>query len=509
MLHGNLVVAGIIVLGAYMVGMLGIGIYCNRKYANNLSGFLTGGRNLGPWVFALTYGSTYLSASTFIGNTGTAYKAGMAYLMMPVAQVVLLPIGLILFSHGLRRVSVRLNAMTIPEYVSKRFKSPIAGLIASLVILIFMVPYMVGVVKGGAVSLAGLFGIPYIVAVLLVSGVACVYLIFGGYMARCYTDVVQGAMMAIGMMAVLIGGFFIVGGPTEIAAGVAASDPALLETPGPMGWSELFLFSSVFALTPWGLPQLVQTNFTIKDRKTVYVSSIVLSIWLGAILIGSMIIGNMGRAYFGDQFLNNPDEVFPAMVLEFFPNVIGAVIIVAVIAAAMSTIDGVLMTSGSAFGVDIFKKFIKKDATEKQTIAASNIAMFVIVAVVVIWAFYPPQMISYFTSYAFSVIAGTLIVPVFAGFYSRKGTKAGCVASMLTGGLGTLFWYIVKPGGNYIFGCPPFVAGAILSAIVFFAVSKFTTPLPKEFVDDLFSKEAEEGAYASENIEVAAAEKQA
>ncbi len=148
MLHGNLVVAGIIVLGAYMVGMLGIGIYCNKKYANNLSGFLTGGRNLGPWVFALTYGSTYLSASTLIGNTGTAYKAGMAYLMMPVAQVVLLPIGLILFSHGLRRVSVRLNAMTIPEYVSKRFKSPIAGLIASLVILIFMVPYMVGVVKG-------------------------------------------------------------------------------------------------------------------------------------------------------------------------------------------------------------------------------------------------------------------------------------------------------------------------------------------------------------------------
>lgn len=134
MLHGNLVVAGIIVLGAYMVGMLGIGIYCNKKYANNLSGFLTGGRNLGPWVFALTYGSTYLSASTFIGNTGTAYKAGMAYLMMPVAQVVLLPIGLILFSHGLRRVSVRLNAMTIPEYVSKRFKSPIAGLIASLVL---------------------------------------------------------------------------------------------------------------------------------------------------------------------------------------------------------------------------------------------------------------------------------------------------------------------------------------------------------------------------------------
>ena len=160
MLTGSLATTGLIVLGIYIIGMLGIGVYCNKKYANNLSGFLTGGRNLGPWVFALTYGSTYLSASTFIGNTGTAYKAGMAYLMMPVAQVVLLPIGLILFSHGLRRVSVRLNAMTLPEYISKRFHSNAASMIASVVIIIFMVPYMVGVIKGGALSLASLLGMP-------------------------------------------------------------------------------------------------------------------------------------------------------------------------------------------------------------------------------------------------------------------------------------------------------------------------------------------------------------
>lgn len=498
MLSGNLAVIGYIVLGVYMVGMLGIGIYCNKKYSNSLSGFLTGGRSVGPWVFALTYGSTYLSASTFIGNAGTAYKAGMAYLMMPVAQVVLLPLGLIFFSHGLRRVSVRLGAMTIPQYIEKRFKSPLAGSLASLVILIFMVPYMVGVIKGGALALSSLLGLSYTVSVLLVAGVACVYLMCGGYMARCYTDVAQGVMMGFGMIAVLIMGFIVVGGPTEIAAGVGACDPELLETPGPMGWSNLFLFSTVFALTPWGLPQLVQTNFTIKDRKTVHISSIVLSLWLGAILIGSMIIGNMGRAYFGDAFINDVDSVFPNLVLTFFPNAIGAIIIVAVIAAAMSTIDGVLMTSGSAFGVDIYKRFIKKDASDKNVLLVTNITMFVIVAVVVVWAFNPPSMILTFSTFAFSVIAGTLIVPVFAGIYSKKGTTIGCVASMLAGGLGTLFWYIVKPGGNYILGCPPFVAGAILSIIVFLVVSKCTAPLPQDFVDDLFSKEAEESAYTQD-----------
>lgn len=496
MLSGNLALIGFIVLTIYIIGMLFIGFYCNRKYTNNLNGFLTGGRSLGPWIFALTYGSTYLSSSTFIGNTGTAYKAGLAYLMMPLAQVVLLPLGLLLFSHGLRRASVRLQAMTIPEYISKRFKSSAAGGIASIVIIIFMVPYMVGVVKGGALSLAQLFGISYGIAVILVSAVACVYLIFGGYMARCYTDVVQGLMMAFGMMAVLIAGFCIIGGPSAISAGVAASDPALLETPGPMGWSNLFLFSTVYALTPWGLPQLVQTNFTIKDRKTVYVSSILLSIWLGAILWGSMIIGNMGRAYYGNAFINNVDAVFPSMVLEFFPNVIGAIVIVAVIAASMSTIDGVLMTSGSAFGVDIYKKFLKKDATDRQVMNVTNIMMFSIMIVVVIWAFNPPEMISLFSTFAFSVIAATLIVPVFGGTYFKSGTRAGCVSAMLAGCFGTLFWYTVKPGGGFILGMPPFVAGAVLSIIVYVIVNKKSEPLPKEFVEDLFSKEAEEDAYA-------------
>lgn len=498
MLSGNLAVIGTIVLVVYVLGMLGVGYYCHKKYANSLSGFLTGGRTLGPWLFAMTYGATYLSSSTFIGNTGTAYRAGMAYLMMPVAQIVLLPLGLLFFSHGLRRVSVRLGAMTIPEYIARRFKSETAGLIASLVIVVFMVPYLVGVVKGGAISLGSLLGINYTIAVFLVTVVATVYLIFGGFMARCYTDCIQGIMMAVGMVLVLIAGFVVVGGPTQIAAGVAASDPALLETPGPMGWSNLFLFSSVYALSPWGLPQLVQSNFAVKDRKAIYTSSIVLTVWLGAILLGSMIIGNMGRAYYGNKFVDNPDSLFPTMVLDFFPNIIGAVIIIAVVAAAMSTIDSVLMTSGSAFGVDIYKKFIRRNASEKEVLNVTNLSMFVIIVIVIFGAFFNLPMISYINSYAFSVTSATLIVPTFAGVFSRKGTKAGCLTSMLVGGISCFLWYIVKPGGNYILGCPPFVAGVIFSIIAYFVVSKFTQPLPQEFVDDLFSKEAEENAYAQD-----------
>lgn len=238
-------IMGYAVLGLYFVGMLAIGYFCNKKYANNVDGFFAGGKNLGPWVFALTYGSTYLSSSTFVGNTATAYSGGLAYLFMPLAQMLLLPLGLIFFSHILRKMSQSLDVVTIPAYLEKRFKSPAAGMITSLIIVIFFIPYLVGIVKASALSLGALLGVEYKIGVLVIAFISFVYLMFGGYMARCYTDVVQGVMMVVGMMAVVIAGFFIVGGPSAITEGVKAADPALLETPGPKGWSALFLYSTV------------------------------------------------------------------------------------------------------------------------------------------------------------------------------------------------------------------------------------------------------------------------
>jgi Na+/pantothenate symporter len=366
------------------------------------------------------------------------------------------------------------------------------GFLSSMIIVVFMIPYMVGIVKGGAVSLQQLLGLPYFSSVLLVSGVACAYLITGGYMARCYTDVVQGIMMCIGMVLVVIAGFNAIGGPTAIAMKIGELDPQLLETPGPMGWTNLLLFSTVFAIAPWGLPQLVQTNFTVRNRKAIYTSAFVLTFWITMMLLGSMIIGNMGRAYFGNQFVENSDNLFPTMVLTFFPNVIGAVVICAVIAAAMSTIDGVLMTSGSALGVDIYKQYIKKDATDRQVLRVTNFSMLAIVVVVVIWAFYPPAMLLYFTSYAFSAVASGMLIPIFMGIFCKKGTSLAGLASQITGVAGTIFWYVVQPGGKYILGLPPFLAGIALSFVVFLIAANMSSQLPEEFVNGLFSGDDKE-----------------
>ncbi len=487
----SIVVMGYLILGLYLVCMLAIGFICNKKSANSVSGFFAGGKKLGPWVFALTYGSTYLSSSTFIGNTGTAYNGGMAYLFMPLAQVLSLPLGLIFFSHMLRKMSKTLDVVTIPGYLEKRYKSPAAGFFASVIIVVFFIPYMVGIVKAGTVSLGALLNVPYNAGVLLVAVISFIYLFFGGYLARCYTDVVQGVMMFVGMTAVMVAGFYIVGGPTAIARGVAASSPALLETPGPKGWSALFLYSTVFAFAPWGLPTLVQTNFTIGNRKHVYTAAIVLSVWVAFVLCGSMIIGNMGRAFYGDKLVNNADALFPSMVMDWFPNAFGALIIVAIIAAAMSTIDGTLLNSGAAVGVDIYKRYVKKDADDKTVIRVSNIAMFVITAVVVVWSFNPPAMVLTLTSWSFSLVSCGLIIPVYAGLYFRKINGAGCVSGILAGVISTLLWYITKSP----LGVPPFVVGCVCSTLAMFVASALTKPLPREFVDGLFAPVEDDKIY--------------
>ena len=125
-MKNSVVIMGYVILAAYLIGMLVIGFLCRKKYTDTVSGFFAGGKKLGPWVFALTYGSTYLSSSTFIGNTGTAYSGGMAYLFMPLAQVLSLPLGLIIFSHMLRKMSKTLDVVTNHPNIKKSHKSPVA-----------------------------------------------------------------------------------------------------------------------------------------------------------------------------------------------------------------------------------------------------------------------------------------------------------------------------------------------------------------------------------------------
>ena len=480
---GTVSVTSIVVLSIYLVGMMGIGLYC-RKYTTTLEGFFVGGRNLGPWLLALAYFATYYSSSVMIGNSGVGYKAGLAWFFMPVAQVVLIPIGLLLFSKALMNASQQMGVITIPDYFRSRYKSVIPSGILAVVMIVFLVPYLVAVTKGGALAFETLIGIPYNWSVVIILVITIAYTMVGGFMSGIITDLFQGGIMIIGGAAVFVTALLKAGGPTGVAEKLAAIDVTLVQTPGILGWAGLLGFAFVFGIAPWGLPQLLQKTLAMKNRLVLGPSAIIVLLSALCVLYTSNGTGIIARALWGNEFLNNPDYAFPMTVVRLMHPFFAAVLLTAVIAAVMSTLDGILLVAAGAVSRDIYQQIINKNADDKTVLKLTMIVVVIMGIITMIGAFSPPPILLYLTAFSFSMMTSTILAPMFFGIYSKKSTLAACVASQVIGISVTFILTILKVK----FMIHPLIPGLIAACLTMPIVSRFTKPLPSDFVDKIFSK---------------------
>lgn len=175
----------------YLGIVFGIGIYC-RKYSTNLTGLLVGTRNLGPWTMGLAYFATYMSSTVMVGNAGTSYNAGMAFMFQGIPQMLAIPIGLVIFASGLSRASIQLDVVSVPDYLNKRYKSNVPSAFLAVMMLIFLFPYMIGIAKAAAMTMEMVTGLSYNASLWTLCIITAVYMGFGGFMASAYTDVIQG-----------------------------------------------------------------------------------------------------------------------------------------------------------------------------------------------------------------------------------------------------------------------------------------------------------------------------
>ena len=472
---------------AYLAVVFGIGIYC-RKYSNDLTGFLVGNRNMGPWMLGLAYFATYMSSTVMVGNAGTSYKAGMAFMFQGIPQILAIPVGLIIFASGLSRASKQLDVISVPDYLKKRYKSNLPSAFLALMMLIFLFPYMVGIAKAAAITMQMVTGLSYVASVWILCILTGVYMGFGGFMASAYTDVVQGFLMCFGATLVFIMGLVALGGPANVAATLQNLDPLLIETPGSLGWSNLIGISLVFGIAPWGLPQLLQKCFAMKDKRVIKPAAIIVMILCLFILFPSNCNGFLARAMFGNELLNKADYAFPMMVITLLPPVFQGLVLASVAAAAMSTLDGVVLVIGAAVGRDIYQGVINKKASDKQAYNITLITMCTVMVLIAVFAMNVNSQILYLTTFSHSIMASMIMAPVMFGLFWRKGTTAGCLAAQISGICGTLIWYqLGSPFGIHII-----LFGLICAFITFPIVSSFTKPLPEEFLDKLFDKKYKE-----------------
>ena len=434
----------ILLLVVFFGIMVGVGFYC-RRHTSGVNEFVLGGRKVGPWLTAFAYGTSYFSAVVFIGYAGQfGWKYGMAATWIGLGNAV---IGSLMAWRVLgRRTRVmtrHLQSATMPEFFGKRYESETLKLIASGLIFIFLIPYTASLYNGLSRLFEMAFNMDYTICILLMAVLTGVYVIAGGYMATAVNDFIQGIIMLGGIVAVIAAVLKSYGGLMEAVAQLAAVEDAAVSTqPGVftsfLGPDPLNLLGVVIltSLGTWGLPQMVQKFYAIKDEKAINKGTIISTFFALVVAGGSYFLGGFGRLYQGsvDVATEGYDAIIPRMLSQLSPVLIG-VVVVLVLAASMSTLSSLVLASSSTLTLDLLKDHVIKKMDEKKQIRIMRglIVVFIAISAIIAVVQYRSSVtfIAQLMGISWGALAGAFLAPFVYGLYWKKTSRAGVASSFI------------------------------------------------------------------------------
>ena len=487
---------------AFFAVMVGIGLYC-RKNATDVSGFVLGGRNVGPWLTAFAYGTSYFSAVIFVGYAGQfGWKYGVAATWIGLGNALIGSLAAWgILGRRTRIMTQHLDSSTMPEFFGRRFGSRSLKIAASLITFVFLIPYTASLYNGLSRLFGMAFHIDYSVCVIVMAVLTGIYVIAGGYMATAVNDFVQGLIMIGGIIAVVAAVLKTQGGFLAALDGMGrVVDESVSATPG--------VFASFFGPDPvnllgvviltslgtWGLPQMVQKFYAIKSEKNINTGMIVSTAFALIVAGGCYFLGGFGRLFSDrvDVAANGFDSIVPTM-LSGLPDILIAVVVILVLSASMSTLSSLVLASSSTLTLDLIKEGVKKDMSEKQQVRTMRILVVVFIAISVAIA-----LVQYHSSVTFiaqlmgiswGALAGAFLAPFLYGLYWKKTTRAGCWVSFLFSSVVMILNMTVRSAFPAILQSPInagafcMIAGLILVPLV----SLFTAKPDAALVEDAFS----------------------
>lgn len=476
------------VMGLYVAILFAIAFFSMKK-TKTLNDFFLGNRSIGPWVSAFTYGTTYFSAVMFIGYAGKiGWGFGLSALWIVAGNAF---IGSLLawklLARRTREMTSRLGVMTMPGFLEKRYKSKNLKIVSALIIFIFLVPYSASVYMGLSYFFESVFGIEYHYALGFMAVMTAIYLTMGGYFAMTLTDFFQGIIMIFGVCALI---FFVVnsstvGGFGNIIPALSAIDPKLASPIGPPGALSLFSLVILTSLGPWGLPQMVQKFYSIKNERVIKTATWATTGFALLMATGAYFTGSLSRLFFTslEEVGNNVDKIMPAIISSTVPSAITLLILLLILAASMSTLASLVLVSSSSIAVDLFQS-IKPKADQRVVVALMRFLCLVFIAFSLYLAL-TPNIILNLMAFSWGAVAGAFIGPYLFGLFSKKATKAGAWAGMLTGTLYCSVFSYLYPASIPLIGS----TAMILSIVVVPVVSYFTKPMPQEHLAYVFNED--------------------
>ena len=492
----------LILLIIYFAVLVGIGLYC-RKHATDVNGFVLGGRSVGPWLTAFAYGTSYFSAVVFVGYAGQfGWRFGISATWAGIGNAVIGSLlAWVVLGRRTRIMTQHLDSATMPQFFGERFGSRGLKIGASVIIFVFLIPYTASLYNGLSRLFGMAFDIDYSVCIILMAVLTAIYVIAGGYMATAINDFIQGIIMLVGIAAVIAAVIGSKGGFMEALDGLArVTDETVAETPGvfasffgpdPLNLLFVVLLTS---LGTWGLPQMVQKFYAIKDEESIKKGTIISTVFALVVAGGCYFLGGFGRL-FSDQIdvaANGFDSIIPTMLSGLSPMLI-ALVVILVLSASMSTLSSLVMASSSTLTIDFLKELFFRKMSEKKQVLTMRILIVVFIAISSILA-----LIQYKSSVTFiaqlmgvswGALAGAFLAPFMYALYSRKVTKAACWASFMFGSVLMLANIFFKSSFPEIMQSPINCGViAMLAGLVIVPVVSLFTPKPdQKLVEESFA----------------------
>ncbi|NMA86089.1 MAG: sodium/proline symporter PutP [Tissierellia bacterium] len=476
----------------YLVFMLSIGVYFYKqgKDDDTLSGYLLGGRELNPFVAAISAGASDMSGWLLMGLPGAAYVSGYSAGWIGVGLALGTWLNWRLVAKRFRvYTEVAGDSITLSDYFENRFRddSRILRIVSAVFILFFFFIYTSSGFVAGAKLFNTVFGISYIPALLIGAIVILGYTVLGGFLAVSWTDLFQGTLMLIALVGVPIGVYSALGGVRTTMDAVRDINPNLLNFFANPDGSSLGFWATA-SLLAWGLgypgqPHVIARFMAIRDHNEVKTATRIGVFWVVISLACSVLIGTIGIVYLKDAPLQGADveKIFMVLIQGVFHPAVAGLFLAAILAAVMSTADSQLLVTSSAFTKDFYQVFFKRDATDEELVKVSRYSVIIVAIVAFIIALNPENKILDLVSYAWAGLGATFGPIVVMSLYWRDMNRNGAIAGMVVGGLTVIIWNYLSGG---IFDIYEILPGFVFACIAIYIVSKATGGASKEIREE-------------------------
>jgi SSS family solute:Na+ symporter/sodium/proline symporter len=468
----------LISLGLYFALMLGIGVYAWRKSTSDVSGYMLGGRQLGPAVTALSAGAADMSGWLMLGLPGAMFLTGLSAAWIGVGLVIGAWLNYLIVAPRLRvYTEVANDAITIPDYLGERFadRSHLLRVISSLVIVVFFALYTASGMVAGGKLFESAFGFDYALGLWVTAGVVLVYTMIGGFLAVSLTDFVQGCIMFLALILVPIVAMLNVGGPAETEALVRSVDPARFDLLA--GTTAVGIVSALaWGLGYFGQPHIIVRFMAIRSVRDLPVARRIGMSWMIVSLIGALATGLTGLAYATANGLtvSDPETIFILLSDLLFDPLITGFLLAAILAAIMSTISSQLLVASSSLTEDFYALFIRRAAPQKELVLVGRLAVLAVALAAIALAYTPDSNVLGLVANAWAGFGAAFGPLILLSLTWRRMTRNGALAGMVVGAATVLFWIfapVLPSGAALTTVLYEMVPGFILSALAIIGVS--------------------------------------